>query len=667
MDLRSDATFSDFFDQAAVALHLVGPDGIILHANDAELQLLGYRREEYVGHHVAEFHADDAVITDILGRLARGETLREYEARLRAKDGSIKHVLITSNVRRGPEGQFVHTRCLTRDITELRRLDADRRATEARFEMLARVAPVGLFRTDARGHCLYVNERWSEITGLTAEQAVGTGWSATLHPDDRERVFEAWYQVTKQGGEFVAEYRFLRPNGEVRWVVGRGLPELCDGMVVGYVGSVADVTRRKLGEFERERLLEEERAARAAADEARAESERLARMKDQILEERARLAAIIDTSDDAIVSKSLDGTIRSWNRGAERMFGWKSEEAVGRHITLIIPEERWAEEDDVLARIRRGQLIDHFETIRVTKDGRRLSMSVTVSPVTDSSGRIVGASKIARDVTERRRLQDERDDLLSRERQAREQAEASNRTKDELLAVVSHELRTPLNSILGYARMLENGDLDEAARRHALAVIVRNVSAQSRLIDDLLDLSRIASGRLTLTFEACAVAAVVDEALDAVRPAADAKGIIMTTAFAPDLGGLVCAPDRLRQVVWNLAMNAIKFTRSGGHIDVAAKRLDETVELVVSDDGVGISPAVLPHVFEPFRQEDSSSTRPHGGLGLGLALVKHIVELHGGRVYAASPGKGQGATFTVVLPVGFRRSSGSVRTRMLSE
>jgi PAS domain S-box-containing protein len=273
MDLRSDATFSDFFDQAAVALHLVGPDGIILHANDAELQLLGYRREEYVGHHVAEFHADDAVITDILGRLARGETLREYEARLRAKDGSIKHVLITSNVRRGPEGQFVHTRCLTRDITELRRLDADRRATDARFEMLARVAPVGLFRTDARGHCLYVNERWSEITGLTAEQAVGTGWSATLHPDDRERVFEAWYQVTKQGSEFVAEYRFLRPNGEVRWVVGRGLPELCDGMVVGYVGSVADVTRRKLGEFERERLLEEERAARAAADEARAESE----------------------------------------------------------------------------------------------------------------------------------------------------------------------------------------------------------------------------------------------------------------------------------------------------------------------------------------------------------------------------------------------------------
>jgi PAS domain S-box-containing protein len=668
LEFHDDATFSDFFDQAPVGLHLVGPNGIILHANQAELALLGYDREEYVGRHIAEFHADPEVIADILERLARGETLRDYEARMRAKDGAVKHVYITSNVRRGPKGEFLHTRCFTRDITALKRIDADHRATEARFETLARVAPVGLFRTDAKGDCLYVNQRWSDITGLNAEQARGSGWAATLHPDDRGRVFETWYRAAKDAAEFVAEYRFLRPNGDVRWVVGRGLPEVIDGVVTGYIGSVADVTGRKLAEIERERLLHEERAAHAAANEARAESERLSRLKDAILEERARLAAIIETSDDAIVSKSVDGVILSWNRGAERMFGWTAAEAIGRHITLIIPEERRAEEDDVLARIRRGELVDHFETVRITKGGQRLNISLTVSPVQDASGRIVGASKIARDVTDRRRLEDERDRLLVREQRAREEAEASNRTKDELLAIVSHELRTPLNSILGYARMLQNGDLGDTAQRHALDVIVRNASAQSRLVEELLDLSRIVSGRLTFfTFEKCAVPTLIDEALDAVRPAADSKRIAMATAFDADLGEILCAPDRLRQVVWNLAMNAIKFTSPGGRVDVAVRRSDDNIQIVVADDGVGISPRVLPHIFEPFRQEDSSTTRAHGGLGLGLALVKYIVELHGGRVYAASPGKGKGATFTVLIPEGSQRLPSQPRGLMLSE
>ena len=409
-----------------------------------------------------------------------------------------------------------------------------------------------------------------------------------------------------------------------------------------------------------------EGAGRAAADGARDDAEGVRRAKDEVLTEN-RLAAIVDTSDDAIVSKNLDGVIQSWNRGAERMFGWTAAEAVGRHITLIIPDERRAEEDDVLARIRRGERVDHFETVRVAKDGRRLDISLSISPVKDGRGRIIGASKIARDVTERRRLEDERDRLLARERQAREEAEISNRTKDQLLAIVSHELRTPLNAILGYARMLQNGDLDEAARPHALEVIIRNASAQSRLVEDLLDLSRIVSGRLVFSYQTCALATLVDEALDAVRPAASTKGIAVATVFAPDVGEILCAPDRVRQVVWNLAMNAIKFTPAGGRVQVSVTRAHDTVDIVVTDDGVGIGAAVLPHVFEPFRQEDSSTTRGHGGLGLGLALVKYIVELHGGRVYAHSPGKGQGATFTVTLPVAARSAPPSARRAVLSE
>jgi PAS domain S-box-containing protein len=366
---------------------------------------------------------------------------------------------------------------------------------------------------------------------------------------------------------------------------------------------------------------------------------------------RGRLAAIVDSSDDAIVSKTLEGVITSWNRGAERIFGWSAAEAIGRHITLIIPKDRHPKEDDVLARIRRGEIVDHYETVRVTKDGRLVDISLTVSPVKDAMGRIIGASKIARDITARRRLEEERDRLLILERQAREEAEASNRTRDQLMALVSHELRTPLNAVMGWARMLQNGDLDEGTRSHAVEVIIRNASTQAQLIEDLLDLSRIVTARMRLTFEKCEVTKCVDEALDAVRPTADAKGVTLVTMFAPDVGPILGAPDRLRQVVWNLAMNAVKFTPPGGRVEVAVTRSEQNAQVVVTDNGVGISPAVLPHVFEPFRQEDSSSTRAHSGLGLGLALVKHVIELHGGTVHAQSPGKGKGARFTVTIPI----------------
>ena len=366
---------------------------------------------------------------------------------------------------------------------------------------------------------------------------------------------------------------------------------------------------------------------------------------------QARLIAIVESSDDAIVSKTLDGVITSWNAAAERIFGWTAQEAVGQHITLIIPEERWAEEDQVLATIRRGGRLDHFETVRVTKDGQRLDISLTVSPILDASGRVVGASKIARDITERRRLQEARERLLEREQRAREAAEALNRAKDEFLATISHELRTPLNAIFGWARLLQTRQLDEAGQDRAITVIVNSAAAQARLVEDLLDLSRIVSGHLRLDVKPVDLRAVVEAALEAVRPAAGAKEITLTATLA-DVGPMQGAPDRLQQVVWNLVMNAVKFTAHGGRVDVVVRRVDGSAEVAVSDNGEGISPDLLPHVFDQFWQEDSSTTRAHGGLGLGLTLVKRLVELHGGRVRAESAGKGKGATFTVTLPLG---------------
>lgn len=380
-------------------------------------------------------------------------------------------------------------------------------------------------------------------------------------------------------------------------------------------------------------------------------------MSDHPLRDAAHLQALVDSSDDAIVSKTLEGVITSWNAGAERIFGWSAAEAVGRHITLIIPDDHRAEEEEVLARIRRGERVDHFETVRVTRDGRRLNISLTVSPIKDAEGRIVGASKIGRDITLQREMENERERLLTREREARAQAEALNRSKDEFLATLSHELRTPLNAIFGWSRMLQSADLDAETRSRAIAAIVRGASAQARLIEDLLDLSRIITGRMRLEFEELDLVAVIEAALDTVRPAAAAKEVTLVTALDAGLGPVRGAADRLQQVMWNLVMNAVKFTPRGGRVEVSLQNLNGAAEIVVTDTGEGISPEVLPYVFERFRQEDSSSSRAHGGLGLGLALVRHFVELHGGRVSAESPGKGGGATFRVTLPMTPTRSA----------
>ena len=323
---------------------------------------------------------------------------------------------------------------------------------------------------------------------------------------------------------------------------------------------------------------------------------------------QARLAAIVDSSDDIIVSKTLDGVITSWNPSATRVFGWTAAEAVGRHITLIIPRERWAEEDDVLARIRRGERVDHFETVRVTKDGRFVDVSITVSPVRDASGRIVGASKIARDISERRRLEEARAAVLAREREARQQAEALSRTKDELLATVSHELRTPLNSIFGWARMMQSSDMDDSGRLRAINAIIRNVSALGRLVEDLLDLSRVVTGRMRLDVRPVDFTTVIEAAMETVRPAANAKGVALGTTTHGSIRMIRGAPDRLQQVVWNLLMNAVKFTPRGGRVDVSLRRTNSMLEMQVSDTGEGIAPELLPHIFDAFRQGDGSST-----------------------------------------------------------
>src|SRR6185436_3982623 len=343
---------------------------------------------------------------------------------------------------------------------------------------------------------------------------------------------------------------------------------------------------------------------------------------DDAATDRARLAAIVDSSDDVIVSKTLDGVILTWNRAAERLFGWTSEEAVGKHITLIIPDNRRSEEDEVLARIRRGEPVDHFETVRQRKDGSLVDVSITVSPIRDGSGRIVGASKIARDITDRRRIEQEREELLARAQRAREDAERANRAKDDFLATLSHELRTPLNAILGWTHVLATGRRDADMVDRALETITRNAKQQARLIDDLLDVSAILGGKLRLDIRPVDLGSVLITAVDSVRPAADAKKIELRTHLAPPAAPMRGDPERLQQVFWNLLSNAVKFTNPGGRVDLILEFVGARAVIRVSDTGIGIPPDLLPVVFERFRQADSSMTRSQGGLGLGLAIVK---------------------------------------------
>jgi PAS domain S-box-containing protein len=532
---------------------------------------------------------------------------------------------------------------------------------------------------------------------------------------------------------------------------------------------------------------------------------------------KAYLAAIVDSADDAIISKDLNGIIQSCNASAVRMFGYTSDELIGRPVRMLIPPERQSEEDDILARLRRGERVDHFETVRVTKDGRRLDVALTISPVRDESGTIIGASKIVRDVTAVKHVEAERLRLLQEtasvtatlnnvgaivasdldqanvvqavtdaatelttaefgaffynlvnehgesytlytisgvpreafskfpmprntevfeptfkgtgvvrspditkdpryghnaphhgmpaghlpvrsylavpvtgrsgdvigglffghsgvgrftdqhERLAMGIAswasvalenarmytsvQEAGRLKDEFLASLSHELRTPLNAILGYARMLRTGIVAPDKKDKAIETIERNATSLTQIVEDVLDISRIVSGKIRLNVQSVDFPEIVRSAVDAITPAADAKGVRLETVLDPAAAPVSGDPERLQQVLWNLLSNAVKFTNRGGRVQVRLEHVNSHLEVMVSDTGIGIPPEFLPHVFERFRQADAGTARERGGLGLGLSIARQLTEMHGGTIDASSGGLNQGATFRLKIPL----------------
>jgi PAS domain S-box-containing protein len=361
----------------------------------------------------------------------------------------------------------------------------------------------------------------------------------------------------------------------------------------------------------------------------------------------AMLAAVVEASPLAIAVFDREGIVRTWNAAAERLFGWTREEVLGRMVVgseggTLFPD------DALMSRLRSGDPAHALERRYPRRDGLWVDVSIFAAPLDQETTPAYVA--IFEDISARKLFERERTEILAREREARKEAEAANRLKDEFLATLSHELRTPLNAIMGWVTMLRQNALDEAGRERAMEVIDRNLKSQQQLIADILEVSQIIRGQLRLEMRPVDVVQAVMAAMESVSPTVAAKHQELVSELAP--APLLVAGDasRLQQVFWNLLSNAVKYTPRNGRIDVSVSATASEVDITVKDTGIGIAPDVLPHIFERFRQGESGPTREFGGLGLGLAIVRHIVEMHGGTVRAASSGTGNGASFTVALP-----------------
>jgi PAS domain S-box-containing protein len=490
------------------------------------------------------------------------------------------------------------------------------------FRVTLRSIGDAVITTDTQGRITYLNEVAESLTGWSLEEARG---------EPLQRVFHIVNEVSLQPVESPAT-RALR-EGVVVGLANHTVLIRKDGTECPIDDSAAPI-QNELGHVSGCVLIFRDVTAQRLIERDKA---------NQLLTARL-LASIVETSNDAIISKSLDGMIQTWNAAAERLFGYTAEEAIGRHISLVIPPERIAEEDQIIANLRAGKRIEHFETERVHSDGHRIVVSLTISPLKDDAGNVIGASKIVRDITERKRMEDNLRVLAA-------DLSENDRRKNEFLATLAHELRNPLAPMSNMLEVIKRANGDGEILQRAHETLERQLGQMVRLVDDLLDWNRITHDRLELRRSEVELSSVVQQAVEVARPLIDAAGHRLIVELPNEPIYLNADRTRLAQVFGNLLNNSSKYTRAQGAISLTAWRDGNEVEVSVKDNGAGIPPDKLNVIFDMFMQVDTTSDRSQGGLGIGLTLVKRLVEMHGGTIVPRSAGEGLGSEFIVRLPI----------------
>jgi len=623
---RQFRTLADSIPQLA---WMARPDGSIFWYNRRWYDYTGSTPEQMEGWGWQSVH-DPAQLPRVLenfkAAIAAG-TPWEDTFPLRRYDGAMRSHLSRALPVRDEHGRIVRWFGTNTDISERTQMEEALRASERRYRALIEVSPQMVWEGRPDGGATYFNHWWYEYTGLTTEQSDGEGWMEAIPPEHRERVRVAWLKAAVRGEPFEIETPFRRASdGADRWHLARGATvEGRDGRVARWVWVAVDIHERKQSEIERDRLLE------------------------QLDAERRHLKTLIESSRDCVKELDLDGRLVAMSDTGRRLL------EIGDLCEVLDKPwlDFWHGADREAARGALAKALTGgagaFEGFCPTGSGRPKWWDVVVSPILDAQGRPQRLLAVSRDVTERRGHAEERERLLV-------EAQEANRAKDQFLAVLSHELRTPLNPILlAVTSMLERPTPPDEVRPN-LEMIRQNVDLQARLIDDLLDVMRIVRGKMPLHWEVADAHALIAQAVRICRSEVSAKGLGVTLELDAAEHHINADPARLQQVFWNLIKNAVKFTADGGAITIRTRNARDAdpsrgrrLVIEFSDTGIGIEPDVLSRIFDPFQQGETSITRRFGGLGLGLAISKGIVEGHGGLLSAESPGRDRGTTFRIEL------------------
>ncbi len=655
-------------------------DGIITSWNNGAQRIFGYNAEEVIGKSVTILippdHEDEEPA--ILARLRAGKRIEHYETIRVAKDGRLLDISLTVSPIKGPNGEIVGASKIARDITDQKQARRALDEASERLKLALDAARLGDWSWDVKSDVVTLSETAAGIFDLPAGPHITwTEMRKLLHPDDREPARLAVERALDTHTDYDIEYRVLRDGHSEVWVSAKGRGIYDGAGIVGMLGFVQDISTRKMNE---EMLREQAEALRTLHEMGKTISAEL--------DLHATVQAVTDAATE------LTGA-----RFGSFFYNVLNEEGASYMLYTLagVPREAFdhfpmPRATDLFGPTFRGEGVVRIDDVKKDPrygknspyygmpEGHLPVTSYLAVPVVSRSGEVLGglffghpepgifterdevvvsglasqaaiAMDNARLYETAQRARSEAEKAAAQNERLYKQAEESSRLKEEFLATISHELRTPLSAILGWARMLRMGQLSAENSAKALDTIERNARAQAQLVDDLLDVSRIITGKLRMDVRPSDPNSFIDAAVEAVRPAAEAKGVRVQKVIDTGPISIPGDPVRLQQVVWNLLSNAIKFTPRGGRVQICSQRVNSHLEIVVSDTGQGISADFLPHVFDRFRQADQKTSRQHGGMGLGLAIVRHLVEMHGGTVRANSEGEGKGAIFTVMLPI----------------